>query len=168
MGVTSSFALLEVDIWSRKMLFAPQQRRKLLVVVFELGPDFSNSNVNSHLRFHIPFETLTHHGHGFITLCSAQVAKVLRTSAVSKLCWPLPLWTKPPREHLHCYDPTIPSPAVKLPPRHSSLRGGLRSVICHGHFPAQLCFPYMLFVLNFPAGRADNFQGEPENHRYHP
>lgn len=148
------------------MLFALQQRQKPLVVVSELAPDFSNSNVNSHLCFHIPLENLTHYDHGFIT--SVQVAKALPTSPISKLCWPFPLRKKPPWEHSHCYKPTISSPAVKLPPRHSSLDGGRRSVLCHGHFHAQLCFPYMLFLLDFPAGRADDFQGEPENHRYHP
>lgn len=129
---------------------------------------FASSNVSPHLHFHIPRETLTHHDHDFISPFSAQVAKVLPTSPISELCWPLPVRKKPPWEHLHCHNPTTPSPAVKLSPRHSSLDGGLHAVICCGHFHAQLCFPYMLFVLDFPAGRAGDFQGEHKNHRYHP
>lgn len=126
------------------------------------------SNVNPHVCFHIPFEILTHKDPGFISPCSAQVAKVLPTSPVSKLRCPLSVRKKPPWEQSHCHNATITSPAVKLPPRHSSLDGGLRSVICCGYFHTRVCFPCMLFGLDFPAGRADDFQGEPENHRYHP
>lgn len=100
---------------------------------------------------------LIHHDHGFISLCSAQTAKVLPNSRISKF---VGLFQQGKSHH---QNPTIPFAAF---PRHSSLDGGLHSVICPGHLHAQLCFP-ILFVLDFLAGRADDFQGEAENHRYH-
>lgn len=74
---------------------------------------------------------------------------------------------KATRGATHCHNPTIPSSAIKIPPRHSSLDVGLHSVICCGNFQTQLCFQYMLFALDFSGGRADGFHGESENQRYH-
>jgi len=96
-------------------VYTMAERGKPLVVVSELAPDFARSNVNPHLLFHIPLETMTTQLH-LSLLCSGS-QKVLPASPISKLCWPLPVRKKPPQEHLHCHNPPTPFPAVKLPYR---------------------------------------------------
>lgn len=59
-------------------------------------------------------------------------------------------------EHSHCHNPAIPSPVMKHTPRHCCLDEGLCSAICCGFFHAQLSIPYLLYVLDFPAGRIDD------------